>query len=124
MLEALFLLILIRLVVVLFPFKVLEKLIKFNQKDNNPDLKNDQEVHRVIRSIQRLSEWLPFECTCLVKAASAKIMLNRRNHSTTLYLGVTKDGNKLNPHAWLSSDSTILLGGEEVDKYAIVSSFT
>lgn len=84
-----------------------------------------QKLREIIRSVDAVSRRVPWKATCLVQAVSGKIMLNRRNLSGSLYLGVEKkrDGS-MSPHAWLTSQNRVIIGGTGLDKYVIVSSFS
>ena len=65
----------------------------------------------------------PWESKCLVRALTAKKMLNRRGYACTLYMGVAlgKDG-QMEAHAWLRCGSRYVVGGNG-DGFAITGIF-
>lgn len=146
-LEALLLIALTRFVIVFLPFKALGWLIgkarpvpenlrfdgntmvcenaSFTTDSNMDQPELYTMVYSIAKVIRRVSNRVPWEATCLVQAAAGKIMLNRRNLPGSLFLGVNKhDLRNMEPHAWLTSDSKVILGGGELEKYTVVSTFT
>ena len=62
---------------------------------------------------------------CLVVSIAAKRMLDRRQISATLYMGVAKnDKGKLIAHAWLRSGDIWVSGGINRNKFTIVGIFS
>ena len=83
-----------------------------------------QKSVRMARAIRTLSEYMPWECKCLVQAMTGKIMLRNRKVATTLYLGVAKkEGEGLIAHAWLRMGNFVILGGGGLERFAVVSTF-
>jgi hypothetical protein len=80
-------------------------------------------ARRVAWGIYLVKSWLPWENTCLVQAIAAMIMLRRRRQPSTLYLGVSIDHTEFEAHAWLRSGDVVVTGGEEKDKYKVMSSY-
>lgn len=85
---------------------------------------NRKFLRMVAISIDIISRYTLWESKCLVKAIAAMKILEKRGIESTLYLGTRKsrDGNLI-AHAWLRSGNFYVTGGEEVDKYTVVSSF-
>ena len=82
-----------------------------------------QAVAQVIRSTSRR---VPWESKCLVQASSGFVMLRRRGISCRVYLGVRRESassGQMKPHAWLTSGQSVLIGGGELHRYAVVSVF-
>lgn len=147
--EAFLILLLTRFVISFLPFKVLRYMIGSSQSihnevqsmapmpfestdgascDNSNNTIGKQLITQAIaRSVYCVSQKIPWQSDCLVQAASGKIMLNRRKLQNTLCLGVQKklsrNGN-MKPHAWLVSNSVVILGGGELEKYVVVSEFS
>lgn len=67
-------------------------------------------VRTVVESVCRHTPW---ESKCLVRALTAKEMLNRRGYPCTLYMGVQAgtDG-KMEAHAWLRCGNLFVTGGK------------
>lgn len=63
-------------------------------------------------AVRTAGRYTPWESKCLAQAVAAKMMLKRRRLPSTLYLGLSKDGEKgLRAHAWLRCGDRILTGG-------------
>ena len=63
-------------------------------------------IHDAIARANRLAFW---GNVCLVKSFTARLMLQRRNIGSVMYLGLQfKNGKKLVAHAWLISDKVYL----------------
>lgn len=132
--EALWLLALTRFKIAFLPFRVLHRSIRSvhehqqekpaNKSSDDMSRTRKRQAQQIARTVLAVSRRLPWNATCLVQAASAKIMLNRRGVQGTLYLGVAKNScGRLVPHAWLESGGKVLLGGDEIEKYTVVSTF-
>lgn len=111
-----------RLLVLILPAQQLFKLIK---SDRFEDKKiTDQEAELIVRNIsnaiRRTKHYLPGRIMCLEKAVAAKLMLNRRNISSQLYFGLTKDaeGHQLKAHAWLKYGSSFVTGAKDASNFA------
>lgn len=78
---------------------------------------------RVARGIHFTFLRLPWHSTCLVQAIAGMMMLKRRGESSTLYVGVGRNNETFGAHAWLRSGEIIVTGGDEMDKFKVLSSF-
>lgn len=66
----------------------------------------------------------PWESKCLVRALTAKRMLNRRGLPCTLYMGVQPDKEAgMTAHAWLRCGDTFVTGGNGAKAYAVTAIF-
>ena len=65
----------------------------------------------------------PWESKCLVQALTAQRMLKSKGISTTIYLGVRKEGNEMKAHAWLRCGEYYVTGGAIRDQYTVVAKF-
>lgn len=137
---------LIRFVIRFMPFSLLIRLIgaRENELTGETDMNHFSDAKRtplaqakpIIRDISNavksVSRRVPWQSKCLVQASVAKMMMNRRNISSRLYLGVSKSGlkgngeednRKIRSHAWLVADKQVVLGGENLDDYVTVSQY-
>jgi Transglutaminase-like superfamily len=80
-------------------------------------------LQAVGRAVAAASRHTPWESACLVQAIAAKLMLKRRGIPSTLYLGVTKEDNRLTAHAWLRSGPFVLTGGTGRQRFTVISTF-
>lgn len=91
-------------------------------------LQNDPAQLRILKQvssvIQITSRYTWWESACLVRAAAAMKMLERRRINSTIYLGTSKDEQgKFIAHAWLRSGSFYVTGAEVMNQFKVVSSF-
>jgi hypothetical protein len=61
--------------------------------------------------------------TCLVRSFTLQRLLSLNGHPSELTIGVTKTGERLEGHAWLSYDGRILMNGAIEGKYSLLTSF-
>ncbi len=127
LLEALFWLGIARLVVLIIPFRWVEPYLGERMVESAPDQvpENPQQVRRIAWAVNRVSAYTPWQSKCLVQALAAKRMLHSRKVVSTLYLGVTRLGEKkLEAHAWLRCGPLYLTGGRGHEHFTVVAMFT
>jgi len=122
-LEAAFWLGVSRLAILTIPFRRIAPFLGTHMASSD-EIKDRQVVLGVSRAIGTMSRYVPWECKCLAQAISGKMMLQRRQISSTLYLGVGKkaDGD-LNAHAWLRAGDIIILGSGGLERFSVVATF-
>lgn len=59
--------------------------------------------------------------TCLCKALALQRMLARGGHDSELRIGVSKSGEKLMAHAWLTHKGDSLIGGAEAKGFTLLA---
>lgn len=71
------------------------------------------------------SRYTLWDSNCLARSIAGKMMLRRRGIASTLYLGITKDGDQMKAHAWLLAGGVGVTGVEvsHRDNYRVISSF-
>lgn len=124
--EAYFLTGIIRFCILFVAFSKLAKITgKYNEESE--DILCDEQIfigNKVGYVVNLVSRHTPWKSKCLVRALTAQIMLKRRKSSSTVYLGVTKDGNKgLIAHAWLRCGENIITGEDERYRFIQVARF-
>jgi hypothetical protein len=116
----------VRLAVLLLPFRWLSPLLGQHMLESpeQEDAANIEAARLVGRVVERASRYTPWASKCLVQAIVGKILLRQRGISSTLYLGVGREaGNGLVAHAWLRSGGVILTGGQGRERFTIVGKF-
>ena len=78
---------------------------------------------RISWAVRLISYYAPWRNKCLAEAIAAKGMMRRRGISSTLYLGLAKDGGELAAHAWLRCGGKIVTGEDESVDFAVVAKF-
>lgn len=78
-------------------------------------------VHELMESMFRRIKW---KDSCLIRALTAKRLLNRMGEKCTLYMGVRKpEGKAMTAHAWLRCGKLIVTGGESMAGFTVTAVF-
>jgi hypothetical protein len=124
-LEAFFLVILARLLVLLLPFRSIHPFLGRLGVETTPDPqtlpRDTQTIAAVQRVLKTTSRNLPRVSNCLARAIAGQRMLIRRGIPATLYLGAHLDQRDLTAHAWLRAGDVYLTGGRERHKFTPVA---
>ena len=123
--EAFFLTGIMRYKILHIPFDKLKKQLgKYNQESKEELSQDEYKVVMKIRNaVVNTSKYTPWESLCLVQSMTVQRMLNKRNISTTLYLGVNKDkNNEMKAHSWIRCGNVFVTGGDG-GTYATVAKF-
>lgn len=88
-----------------------------------PKTITDRRMVLTVRTIvEAVCRHTPWESKCLVRALTAKRMLNRRGYLCTLYMGVRQTGGEMDAHAWLRCGDMYVTGGNGTG-YAVTGIF-
>ena len=83
--------------------------------------RNARLIYELMESMFRRIGW---KDSCLIRALTAKKLLNRMGERCTLYMGVRKkEGEGLSAHAWLRCGKLTVTGGEIKDEYTVTAVF-
>lgn len=124
-LEAFALLFLARAAVLALPFKWVANWSGVQGLEDCLEEPPEETLRQVRWSIITASRYGWWNCLCLTQALAAKAMLRRRGHRSTMYLGLTRPGEKkFAGHAWLKCGNVILTGGEEHPEFHVIAKFT
>ncbi len=93
--------------VLVLPYRVLQRWLRFDGGAAAPDRAS---VLRVRRAVATAASNLPFAAVCLPQAMAAKVMLARRGFRSSLVLGVGRDRNELLLHSWLEAGGMVVTG--------------
>jgi hypothetical protein len=112
-----------RLMLVFRPFKKILPFLRSGEK--NVEINVNSEILQQIKlSIARACVRSPWRTRCFEQALAAKMMLNRRKISSTIFFGVKKENTEeLAAHAWVKSGEFIVTGWQKVKEYTVVGSF-
>jgi hypothetical protein len=83
---------------------------------------NYSKAMKIAYHVNRIAEHTPWESKCLVRALTAQKLLTKKKISSTLYLGVKKDGEKMVAHAWIRTGGFYATGGTG-EGYTVVAKF-
>jgi hypothetical protein len=100
--EAFFALILFYFVVNLLPLKYYSRFVGKYMQKSELICSNESQYKAICKALKRAKKAIPFHIKCMVSSVALKKMLDRRNVSSTLFLGLQKTENKeLKAHAWV-----------------------
>lgn len=111
--------------VLLFPFRLIAPYLG-RQSQETPWVSPPAEqivAEEVALVIKMSSPFTPWRSNCLAQAIAGKMMLWRRGIPSTLYLGLKKDANQLEAHAWLRVGEQIVTGGAVKPQFKTISFF-
>jgi len=126
---------LIEVIVILVFSKLFIKLIRFDRlsswvgkmhtETSKIYISDHLNLIKVKSFIQKTAKRLPWDSVCYDKAIAAKLLLNRRNIPSTLYIGLAKsDEDSLEGHAWVRSGTLFVTGGTERKNYKPIVFFS
>lgn len=124
--SAFFLTGIVRLLILVIPFKWLALVIGEKMADSPSELdqKAYQQAAKIGWAVTRISRYTPWQSKCLVQAITTLLYLKFFRIPYTLYLGLDKDqANNLIAHAWLRCGELIVTGGGEQDRFQVVARF-
>lgn len=83
--------------------------------------RNARLVHELMEAMFRRIKW---KDSCLIRALTAKNILNRMGERCTLYMGVQKkEGEGMTAHAWLRCGKLIVTGADSMAGYTVTAVF-
>jgi hypothetical protein len=121
--EAVITLFWVKILVVLSPLRWYANILGKERAVTPEDMYANEIIFEIARAIVRGRKVFPWKTLCLCEAVTAKIMLNRRQIVSTLYLGVAKEKGTLIAHAWLRCGTTYVTGKQGMERFTVVSTF-
>lgn len=120
LLKAALLLEVIKLSLRLLPFRLLHRLSN-RATAARSRREGPHSADRVAWAVETASRYTPGVKTCLAQALTAQVMLARRGHPATLYIGVARGGEQLQAHAWVESGGRPVIGGHDLERYTLLA---
>ena len=78
-------------------------------------------VHELMEAMFHRIRW---KDSCLIRALTAKRILNSMGERCTLYMGVSKkEGQRMTAHAWLRCGKCIVTGADAMAGYTVTATF-
>lgn len=114
-----------RAFILFVPFNKLRKRMGKHKEESAKKEKKEvyKSASRISWMVTLISSKTPWESKCLVQALTAQKMLKNKGISTTIYLGVRKEGNEMKAHAWLRCGEYYVTGGSIRNQYVVVAKF-
>lgn len=78
----------------------------------------------ISKAVSRAAKYSFWRNKCLEQSLTAKQMLTRRKITSTIYIGVKKNENKIEAHAWLKSDGIFITGEKNHSNFQVVKYYT
>lgn len=122
--EAMLLLGTTRLGLWLLPFQTLRRLLeRFAEMPVRSQGTEPVSKYKLVRAVERAGHYMPAS-TCLTLALTAQLLLVRQGYPAVLRIGVVKgDRGRIDAHAWVESEDEVVIGGFELDRYTLLTSF-
>ena len=112
LIKSFFLLWTIRIMLWIFPFSVIQRILsKFTVISGET---HSIPLEKLTWAVAVMSRYVP-KATCLTRALAAQILLAGQNYPSNIKIGVSKAEGNFEAHAWLESDSKIVLGETETE---------
>lgn len=113
-----------RLMILFVPARYMKKLYGISGEESSADECRENYIlaRKIVLHINRVSEHTPWESKCLVRALTAQKLFTKKKISSTLYLGIKKDEEKMVAHAWIRTGGYYATGGNG-DGYSVVAKF-
>jgi hypothetical protein len=103
----------IRLALWLLPFSAVQERVA------RPSGKPARQCHAaksIVWAVRAVSRCVP-SATCLTQAMAAQVLLARSGHISRVQIGVAKNSDCFQAHAWLVCEEELLLGGKAAERY-------
>jgi hypothetical protein len=125
-LEAFWLCVVVKLMIVCLPFRLTQRLLGFKAcQANKPYVENTDSqpiVRAIFNTIDAISRHVFWTNTCLVRSIVVKLLLRHRKIEAILYLGLAKEGTgQLKAHAWVKVLTTGLIYDDGSGEYTTVA---
>ena len=123
--EAMVLLLVVRLLLWLPPFRRVLTLLRVAPGHESGGRRSAVEAGHVGRAIARAARWAPFRAVCLQQAFAAALMMRRRGLAATVHLGVAREppGDDLTAHAWSRCGDIPVTGEAAASDFTAVAAF-
>ena len=106
-----------RIMLVMTPFRRLSESLAGNA-DAIGNEADPNYVERVGYAVRAAANNVPWRSNCFPQAIAARMLLRRQGYATTIHLGVEKNREgDIAGHAWLTCGETVVVGGEDLDRY-------
>ena len=125
-LEAYFFMIISKLALSFLSFSRIANMMGEVMGESSKECNNEKKELKIISDAIKISDRnIPMKTECYVQALTARLMINRRNQESTIYIGVMKnqDG-ETKGHAWLRSGQFIVTGKNRHEDYQIIATYS
>jgi len=120
---------LLRVAVLMLPFRRLASLLGLTQSDPSEvslafRADHQARTEAIGWAVQGVAARTPWLSTCLVQSLAGYVMLRRHDVPSVVYLGVAKDaGGELIAHSWLQCGDRFVTGGGSQHRYSVIAAY-
>ncbi len=112
-----------RLMLIFIPFRRLSERLSTDAGASDAQPEQDF-LKRVSFAVAAAANNVPWRSDCFPQAIAARILLRRQGYASTIHLGVEKTSpDAVVGHAWLTCGDTVVVGGEDLDRYTEIHRF-
>jgi hypothetical protein len=107
-----------RVLTLVMPFRKLAIWLssKSNAAIGDPD---SELLLRIGYAVRAAANNVPWRSDCFPQSIAGLMLTRHHGYRSTIHLGVERvSGNEIAGHAWLTCGDTVVIGGEDVDRYA------
>jgi len=112
-----------KLVILIFPFKVIASKVGLPQTETSFINTFESMVLETQIAVTRGAKYIFFSSKCYDQALATTFMLRRRRIPSTIYFGLNKVDGQLSAHAWVRSGQIIVSGKLDYEKFTPVAWF-
>lgn len=112
-----------KLFIIIFPFKRIAALIGNSQVESSREIIEQEIVRNIEVVITRGIKYVFFSSKCYDQALATSFMLKRRKIASTIYFGLSKEGEQLSAHAWVRCGEKIISGRIGYERFTPVAWF-
>ena len=104
----------VRLGLWLLPFRLLQEQVRSVRTRG----RSRYAVNRLVWAVETACRYVP-RATCLTRAIALQVLLRQQGYDSVVRIGIAKEHGRFESHAWLESEGSILIGGQEsAERYA------
>jgi hypothetical protein len=120
LIKAALLLEVIKLGMLLLPFRTLRRLLARTMNTRiRLQRANRLSPERVSWAVVVASQHTPGVKTCMAQALAAQVLLARRGYPALIHIGVVSgEREQFQAHAWVETEGKVVIGGLELERYA------
>ena len=92
------------------PFRTIRRFVTSHSRAIGAASRAEPSVKRVVWALEVVTAYLPLFKNCLNRALAAHVLLGRRGYDPKLRIGVLRNEDRLEAHAWIESEGRIVVG--------------
>ena len=106
------------------PFSTLSERLSV-EGDDPAGAPDESLLQRIGFAVRVAANHVPWRSDCFPQAIAARTLLKRLGYSSTIHLGVERASeDNIAGHAWLTCSGTVVVGGENLDRYTEIHSLS